>query len=48
MGCPSLRSTTPTPTLDASYLTLNVLEKLGRTRSGALINFDFRVAKAFV
>jgi len=35
------------PKLDESHLTLNVLEKLTRARSGALINFSLRFAKAF-
>jgi len=36
------------PTLEASHSISKVLEKLGRTRSGALINFSFKVSKAFV
>jgi len=48
MGYLSWRSTTPIPTFDASHSISNILEKLGRVRSGALINFYFKVLKAFV
>ena len=37
----------PMPTLDASHSISKVLEKLGRAKSGALINFCFKVSKAF-
>lgn len=33
------------PTFDASHLTSNVLKKLGRAKSGALINLSLRFAK---
>jgi len=35
------------PILDASHSISKVLEKLGMARSGALINFCFKVLKAF-
>jgi len=34
------------PTLEASHSISKVLEKLGRAKSGALINFCFKVSKA--
>jgi len=35
-------------TFEVSHLISKVLVKLGRVRSGALINFSFKVSKAFV
>jgi len=38
----------PNTTFGASHSISNVLEKLGRARSGTLINFSFKDSKAFV
>ena len=46
-GVSFLEKNGPIPTLDASHSILKVLEKLGRAKSGALINFCFKVSKVF-
>ena len=35
------------PILEASHSISNVLVKLGRAKMGALVNFSFKISKAF-